>query len=117
MEQLGMLLNKNPNLYLLSDEVYEYITFEKQHLSAHLYDSLRSRSIIVSSFGKTLHVTGWKMGYLIAEKKIMDEIKKIVVAKKDLESVKKANSKKNTEHSHTRITCLTLPPPGAARAS
>lgn len=77
MEQLGMLLNKNPNLYLLSDEVYEYITFEKQHLSAHLYDSLRSRSIIVSSFGKTLHVTGWKMGYLIAEKKIMDEIKKI----------------------------------------
>ncbi len=77
MKQLGLLLKENPKLHLLSDEVYEYITFEKKHLSAHLYDSLRSKSIIISSFGKTLHVTGWKIGYMVADKSIMDEIKKI----------------------------------------
>jgi methionine transaminase len=77
MNELGRLLDHYPNLYLLSDEVYEYITFENNHLSAHLYEALKSKSIVVSSFGKTLHVTGWKMGYLVAEKKIMDEIKKI----------------------------------------
>ena len=77
MNELGRLLDHYPNLYLLSDEVYEYITFEKNHLSAHSYEALKSKSIVVSSFGKTLHVTGWKMGYLVAEKNIMDEIKKI----------------------------------------
>ena len=77
MHRLGQLLDHYPSLYLLSDEVYEYITFENNHLSAHSYESLRAKSIVVSSFGKTLHVTGWKMGYLVAEKKIMDEIKKI----------------------------------------
>lgn len=77
MNELGGLLDHYPNLYLLSDEVYEYITFEKNHLSAHSYEALKSKSIVVSSFGKTLHVTGWKMGYLVAEKNIMDEIKKI----------------------------------------
>lgn len=77
MKQLGLLLDQNPKLHLLSDEVYEYITFEKKHLSAHLYESLRSKSIIISSFGKTLHVTGWKIGYMVANKSIMDEIKKI----------------------------------------
>ena len=40
MKQLGLLLDENPKLHLLSDEVYEYITFEKKHLSAHLYESL-----------------------------------------------------------------------------
>ena len=77
MNELVRLINNNSNLYLLSDEVYEYITFENKHLSAHSYESLRAKSIVVSSFGKTLHITGWKMGYLVAEKKIMDEIKKI----------------------------------------
>ena len=77
MKQLESLLQNNPNLYLLSDEVYEFITFENKHLSAHWYESLQEKSIVVSSFGKTLHVTGWKMGYVVADKKIMTEIKKI----------------------------------------
>ena len=77
MNQLELLLNKFKNLHLLSDEVYEFITYENKHLSAHLYESLHKKSIIVSSFGKTLHVTGWKIGYVIADEKIMNEIKKI----------------------------------------
>jgi methionine aminotransferase len=77
IEELEKLLFDNPTLMVLSDEVYEFITFEKKHISAHSSEILRSRSIIVSSFGKTFHITGWKIGYLIAPKEIMIEIKKV----------------------------------------
>ena len=77
MNQLERIMSKYRKLHLLSDEVYEFITFENKHLSAHLYESLQKKSIIVSSFGKTLHVTGWKIGYVIADEKIMNEIKKV----------------------------------------
>lgn len=71
------IMEKFPEVLLLSDEVYEYITYEKPHISAHHFDALKEKSIIVSSFGKSFHVTGWKVGYLIAHREIMDEIKKI----------------------------------------
>lgn len=77
MKELENLLNKHPNLLVLSDEVYEYITFENKHLSVHANEFLRSRSIVVSSFGKTFHITGWKIGYLVAPEFIMNEIKKV----------------------------------------
>jgi len=77
MKELENLLNKYPNLLVLSDEVYEYITFENKHLSVHANEFLRSRSIVVSSFGKTFHITGWKIGYLVAPEFIMKEIKKV----------------------------------------
>jgi methionine aminotransferase len=75
--QLESLLNKYPNVILLSDEVYEYITFENKHISINERSVLRDRSIIISSFGKTFHITGWKIGYLVAGKKHMHEIKKV----------------------------------------
>ncbi len=75
--QLLQLMEDYPNLLLLSDEVYEFITFEKPHISAHHYEVLRKRAVIVSSFGKTFHITGWKMGYLIAPENLMKEIKKV----------------------------------------
>jgi methionine aminotransferase len=75
--ELQALLNDFPNLYVLSDEVYEFITFEKQHISAHQIDGLKDRAIIVSSFGKTFHITGWKIGYLIAPPLLMKEIQKV----------------------------------------
>jgi len=71
------ILAKYPNIILLSDEVYEYITFEQKHISANTRNSLLDRTVIVSSFGKTFHITGWKMGYLIAPEAIMVEIKKV----------------------------------------
>ncbi len=77
MKELENLLFKYPNLIVLSDEVYEYITFENKHLSVHENEFLRSRSIVVSSFGKTFHITGWKIGYLVAPEFIMKEIKKV----------------------------------------
>jgi methionine aminotransferase len=71
------ILAKYPKIILLSDEVYEYITFEQKHISANTRTQLLNRTVIVSSFGKTFHITGWKMGYLIAPEEIMVEIKKV----------------------------------------
>ena len=71
------ILAKYPKIILLSDEVYEYITFEQKHISANTRNQLLNRTVIVSSFGKTFHITGWKMGYLIAPEAMMVEIKKV----------------------------------------
>ena len=71
------ILLKNPNVILLSDEVYEFIHFEKKHISIHTRKNLLDRTIITSSFGKTFHITGWKMGYLVAPENLMMEIKKV----------------------------------------
>ena len=71
------LVQKHPKLIVLSDEVYEFITFEKEHISAAFNEILRERSVIVSSFGKTFHVTGWKVGYLTAPKALLTEIIKV----------------------------------------
>lgn len=74
--KLEGILEKYPKVILISDEVYEFITFEKKHISSHTRKSLLERSIIISSFGKTFHITGWKMGYLVAPPKLLVEIKK-----------------------------------------
>ena len=74
---LESLLEKYPKIILLSDEVYEYITFEQKHISAHSREKLLNRCVMVSSFGKSFHVTGWKVGYLVAPEYLMKEIKKV----------------------------------------
>jgi len=75
--ELLRLMTDYPNMLLLSDEVYEFITFETPHRSAHDHEILRNRSVIVSSFGKTFHITGWKIGYMVAPEYLMKEIKKV----------------------------------------
>ncbi len=66
------------NILILSDEVYEHIIFDKkQHNSISKYPELAERSIIVYSFGKMYHATGWKLGYFIAPEKITSEIRKV----------------------------------------
>ena len=77
MYALSQLLDENKNLYHLSDEVYEHITFDQPHLSANLYLGLHTKTIIVSSFGKSFHITGWKIGYVVAPEEIMNELKKV----------------------------------------
>ncbi len=75
--ELERLLNLHPQLLVLSDEVYEYITFEQAHISVHHFPNLWDRIITVSSFGKSFHITGWKVGYLIAAAPLLSEIKKV----------------------------------------
>jgi methionine aminotransferase len=77
IETLETILEKHPQILVLSDEVYEYISFTHPHISFNKRPKLVQRSIITSSFGKSLHVTGWKVGYLIAPEKLMQEMKKV----------------------------------------
>ena len=65
------------NIIVISDEVYEHIVFDGHvHHSASQFDDLASRSIVCSSFGKTFHVTGWKIGYCAAPAELMHEFRK-----------------------------------------
>lgn len=77
MMELSRIL-KGTDIILLSDEVYEHIVFDgKQHESVARYPELRARSFITASFGKTFHNTGWKMGYTVAPKALMEEFQKV----------------------------------------
>jgi len=77
MQQLSELLD-GTNILLLSDEVYEHIIFDReQHQSASMFPKLAERAFIVSSFGKTFHITGWKLGYVVAPKELMVEFRKV----------------------------------------
>lgn len=68
----------NHDLFLISDEVYEHIVFDGQpHLSAVRYSGLRERAFVVGSFGKILHNTGWKVGYVIAPPYLTQALRKI----------------------------------------
>lgn len=64
--------------FVLSDEVYEHMVFDgQQHWSAARFPALAARSLIVSSFGKTYHVTGWKIGYVAAPAVLTTEFRKV----------------------------------------
>jgi methionine aminotransferase len=77
MLQLQEIL-RDTNIILLSDEVYEHIVFDGElHESVAKYPDLAARSVICSSFGKTFHATGWKVGYCVAPKPLMLEFQKV----------------------------------------
>jgi methionine transaminase len=69
---------KDKNIFLISDEVYEHIIFDNQnHFSLASSDELSKRTFVISSFGKTFHTTGWKLGYCCAPEYLMKEFRKI----------------------------------------
>nr|HAD51414.1 methionine aminotransferase [Algoriphagus sp.] len=77
LDQLAELVRER-NIYVVSDEVYEHITFDgRPHLSLVGHEELRQKSFVCGSFGKTFHVTGWKLGYCIAPEKLTEEFRKI----------------------------------------
>ena len=66
------------SILIISDEVYEHITFDgHRHVSLASHSELRQRSFVISSFGKTYHTTGWKIGYCAAPKPLTAELRKI----------------------------------------
>jgi methionine transaminase len=72
----GML--RGTGIVVISDEVYEHLVYDgHQHQSVTRYPGLAERSFAISSFGKTYHVTGWKMGYVLAPKELMAEFRKV----------------------------------------
>ncbi len=65
------------NVVVLADEVYEHMVFDgRRHESCARYPDLAARSLVVSSFGKTYHVTGWKVGYVLAPRELTAELRK-----------------------------------------
>ena len=77
MQQLASIVD-GTGLTIMSDEVYEHIIFDgARHESMARYDALRARSFIVGSFGKTYHVTGWKLGYVVAPAALTAEFRKV----------------------------------------
>ncbi|EPG9674757.1 pyridoxal phosphate-dependent aminotransferase [Citrobacter freundii] len=69
---------KEREIFVISDEVYEHICFARQgHASVLAHSELRERAVAVSSFGKTYHMTGWKIGYCVAPAAISAELRKV----------------------------------------
>jgi methionine transaminase len=96
---------ENTSILILSDEVYENIVFDgKEHLSICRYPELKNRSLMVASFGKLFHVTGWKTGYCAAPKYLMDEFRKVhqfnVFSVNTPMQLALAEYMKNPEHYH-----------------
>ena len=66
------------DIYLIGDEVYEHMVFDRaRHLSLCRYAELYARSFVISSFGKTYHVTGWKVGYCVAPPALTTEFQRV----------------------------------------
>ena len=77
LDELEKLVQQH-NIFLLSDEVYEHIIFDGvQHISLSTRPALVARSFVISSFGKTTHTTGWKIGYCCAPKLMTAELRKV----------------------------------------
>ncbi len=77
IEALKLLVARN-DLFIISDEVYEHIIFDDlAHHSMLRYPELAERSMVISSFGKTYHTTGWKIGYCIAPPQLTKEFQKV----------------------------------------
>ena len=71
-------ITRNTGILVLSDEVYEHIVFDgARHASVVSHPELAARSLVVSSFGKTYHITGWKIGYVLGAAAVMAEFRKV----------------------------------------
>lgn len=77
MDELAHITNGS-DMLIISDEVYEHMVFDgKEHDSILQHASLRERSFVISSFGKTYHTTGWKIGYAVAPPALTNELRKM----------------------------------------
>src|SRR3982751_5114677 len=76
MQRLAELLRPT-DIVVISDEVYEHMVFDGEHASASRIPELAARTVVVSSFGKTYHVTGWKVGYVAAPAPLSAEFRKV----------------------------------------
>ena len=77
LDRLAALV-RGTGIVVVADEVYEHIVFDgAAHASCAAHPELAQRSLVVSSFGKTYHITGWKVGYVLAPRELMAEFRKV----------------------------------------
>lgn len=77
LKALAEVFARNPHVYIISDEIYEYINFTNHHESIAQFEEIRERIIIVNGFSKGFAMTGWRVGYIGAPKWIADACDKI----------------------------------------
>ena len=77
LDKLAELI-RGRDIHVISDEVYEHLIFDgARHASVLAHEELYARALVVSSFGKTYHVTGWKTGYVVAPASLSSELRKV----------------------------------------
>ncbi|MGC4036259.1 MAG: pyridoxal phosphate-dependent aminotransferase [Chitinophagaceae bacterium] len=77
LEGLAEVFRKHPNISIISDEIYEYINFVGQHESIAQFDDIKDRVIIVNGLSKGFAMTGWRLGYIAANKEISKACEKL----------------------------------------
>lgn len=77
LASLAAVFEKYPNIYIISDEIYEHINFVDKHASIAAFDSIKDRVIIINGFSKAYAMTGWRVGYMAANKEIANACDKL----------------------------------------
>ncbi len=77
LEGLAEVFRKHPHIYILADEIYEYINFVGKHESIAQFDDLKERTIVVNGLSKGFAMTGWRLGYIAANEEIAKACEKL----------------------------------------
>lgn len=78
LKELAAVLRDHPDIYIISDEIYEYIVFDQKHVSIlNVAPDLTERTILINGFSKGFAMTGWRLGYLAADPSIVQAVSKI----------------------------------------
>ncbi len=77
MDEIAGVLRKYPHVYIISDEIYEHIIFDGEHISFASYEDLKERTILVNGVSKCFAMTGWRIGYLAADARITKACEKL----------------------------------------
>lgn len=77
LKALAAVFEKYPQIYILSDEIYEHINFVDRHESIAQFDSIKDRVVIINGLSKAYAMTGWRIGYLVANKEIAQACEKM----------------------------------------
>ena len=77
LEKLAEVFNRHPQVYIISDEIYEYINYAGSHESIAQFDGMKDRTIIVNGLSKGFAMTGWRLGYIAAPKEIAKGCEKL----------------------------------------
>lgn len=77
LEALANVFQKHPRVFIISDEIYEYINFKGSHQSIAQFDTLKERTIIINGLSKGFAMTGWRLGYMAAPKEVAKACEKL----------------------------------------
>lgn len=77
LEKLVEVLLRHPQIFVLSDEIYEYIVYDTHHRSIASFEGMAHRTITVNGFSKAYAMTGWRLGYLVADQPIVNAASKV----------------------------------------